>query len=77
MSNFTTKARSPSFFDLYCKGDASADDIDDFVAKWHARKDARARALPLHDYLGLTRDEYEAWVRDAGALPRIRRARKS
>jgi hypothetical protein len=32
--------------------------------------------LSLHEYLGLTRDEYEIWVLDPEVLPRILIARR-
>ncbi len=35
MSELQTHARAPSFIDLYSRGEASADDIDDFVDRWH------------------------------------------
>ena len=75
MSNAETKSNPPSFFDLFRSGEAAPTDIDDFVDRWHARGDEWAQALPLHDYLGLTREEYEVWVIDATVLPRILQAR--
>lgn len=33
-------------------------DIDDLVDEWH-KGDSD---LPLHEYLGMTWDEYQAWV---------------
>ncbi len=77
MSSTTTQARPPTFFDLYRRGEVSAEQIDDFVDRWHAGSDAWARKTPLSEYLGLTNAEYEAWVRDPDALPAIRAARPS
>jgi hypothetical protein len=66
----------PTFFDLYSRGHALHGEIDDYIDRWHERDDARARALPLHEYLGLTGDEYELWVHDPDVLPLILIARR-
>ena len=76
MSSSLAKAGVPTFFDLYSRGQALPDDIDDFVDRWHEGADPQAGALPLHDYLGLTVDEYELWVHDADVLPQILIARR-
>ncbi|MBL0264839.1 MAG: hypothetical protein IPQ05_13460 [Leptospiraceae bacterium] len=33
------------------------DDIDDFIDKWHESESS----LTLHEYLGMTHDEYKLW----------------
>lgn len=76
MSSVTAKAGSPTFFDLYSRGQALPDDIDDYIDTWHDRGDIQAEALPLHEYLGLSIDEYELWVRDPDVLPLILIARR-
>ncbi len=63
--------RGTNFFDLYLSGDAVEDEIDDFVERWHSEMSGRADAPTLPQYLGLTSEEYAAWVEDASALPRI------
>lgn len=77
MSNIRTEARARAFFELYSQGEVSADKIDDFVGRWHDGNEPCAKDLPLHEYLGLSHDEYEAWVYDANALPQILEARQS
>ena len=77
MSSTRTDARAPSFFELFSQGNASADDIDDFVGRWHDDNEPWAKDLSLHEYLGLTHDEYEVWLYDADALPQILEARLS
>ena len=69
----------PTFFDLYASGGAKDDEIDDHVDRWHAEMAGRegAGVVPLAAYLGLTDEEYAAWVEDGTALPRIRNARLS
>jgi hypothetical protein len=71
MSGSLAKAGLQTFFDLYSRGQALPDDIDDFVDKWHEEADPQARSLPLHEYLGLTLDEYEFWVHDPDVLPQV------
>lgn len=47
-----------TFVDLYLIGACPASEIDNAVAAWHQGTGHRH----LHDYLGLTRDEYAEWV---------------
>ena len=68
----------PTFIDLYSVGLVMADEIDDFVDRWHHRQsEPGIPVVPLHEFLGMSTDEYEAWVHDASALPHIVRARRS
>lgn len=53
-------------------GDASLDDIDDHIDKWH---DGDSELL-LHTYLGMNRDEYAAWVESPDTLTHIVAAHK-
>ena len=77
MSELHMQARAPSFLDLYSSGEASADDIDDFVDRWHDAQEPWAQNLELHEYLGMTHEEYEVWLCDPFALPAILDARRS
>ena len=77
MSELKTQARAPSFIDLYSRGEVSADDIDDFVDRWHDAQEPWAQDLELHEYLGMTHEEYEVWLCDPLALPAILDARRS
>jgi hypothetical protein len=76
MSNVSVRSDPTSFFERYSRGEALPDEIDDFIDLWHERADDRARTLPLHEYLGLSREEYEVWVRFPDALPQILIARR-
>lgn len=70
--------KEPMFMDLYSDGCAMADEIDDFIDRWHTEAHVVAGCpVPIHEFLGMTRDEYEAWVHDASVLPHIVRARMS
>jgi hypothetical protein len=76
MCSALTVPNRPKFFDLYSQGHALAEEIDDFIDVWHEGADPDARNLPLHDYLGLTRDEYEIWVLNPDVLPHVLIARR-
>src|SRR5271166_3437168 len=76
MSEARTDARTPSFFDLYSRGEASPDDIDDYVARWHDTYKDLPNYPPLHEFLGLSREAYEVWLYDPFALPCILQARR-
>ena len=52
-------------------GDASIKDIDDYIDNWHQRDSD----LSLHEFLGMTRNEYHLWVEDPSCLPYIVNAR--
>jgi len=77
MSELSAKAKPASFFDLYTRGEVSPGDIDDFVGRWHDRVESAARHVPLHEYLGMSRTEYEVWLCDPFALPEILQARRT
>lgn len=47
--------------------EAKPEDIDDFIELWHEDPGAQ----PLHDFLGMTRNEYAFWIADAAILPTI------
>ena len=47
------------FIEQCVQGYVSPDDIDDFIDNWHEDGDI---TLELHEYLGMTWDEYESWV---------------
>ena len=70
--------KQPTFMDLYGDGYVMEDEIDDFVDRWHEDSPVVAgRLVSLHEFLGMTHEEYEAWVHDASVLPHIVRARMS
>jgi hypothetical protein len=55
---------SETFVEQCLKGNATLDDIEDFVEAWHTSDDPRE----LHEYLGLTWDEYALSVERPQAL---------
>lgn len=45
-------------------------DLDDWVEAWHtAPADHPISKLPLHEFLGMTFEEYGQWMRDGAKLP--------
>lgn len=56
-----------TFVGLFLQGIAKPHEIDDYVNLWHS-SDSR---LPLHEFLGLTAEEYEAWVKNPKKLDAI------
>jgi len=61
-----------TFVDQCLEGLATLDEVDDFVEAWHEGEDAR----DLHEYLGLTWDEYALFVERPEALRYIMFSRK-
>ncbi len=62
-----------TFIDSYLQGKALAEDIEDYIDQWHESQNQGE----LHEFLGLTWDEYSLWVKnDEQALPWIAAARK-
>jgi hypothetical protein len=59
------------FIDLALNGSVLADEINDFVSVWHSSGSTEE----LHDFLGLTWQEYALWVRDPEFLTLIFSAR--
>jgi hypothetical protein len=62
-----------TFIDLCLQGKVLIDEIDDFVARWHEQD----FGMDLHEFLGMSWQEYEAWVHDHDYLPYIIIARRS
>jgi hypothetical protein len=61
-----------SFMELLLRGEVLAEQIDDFVDRW---SDDPGVESDLHEYLGLTWDEYALWVEKPSALRYIAAAR--
>ncbi len=56
-----------SFIELCMDGKVLLEEIDDFVDKWHES----SQDVSLHEYLGMTWEEYSAWVAEPDILPFI------
>ena len=61
-----------SFIEQCLSGHALLDEIDDFIDTWHESDSD----LELHDFLGMSNDEFSAWVKDSSVLPHIIRAKR-
>lgn len=61
-----------SYVDDVLRGDALWTDIDQWIADWH---DGESKQ-DLHDYLGMTREEYALWVEKPESLRFILAARE-
>ena len=60
-----------TFFDLYLKGIAPANAIDDFIDSWHANP----RGMELYKFLGFTKEEYAIWLREPNCLDSMAKGR--
>ena len=61
-----------SFLSLVLAGEAMTDEIDHYIDQWHEG----SLGLSLHDYLGMTREEYGLWLDSPDLLPLIIASRK-
>jgi hypothetical protein len=73
VSDITQQA--PTFFALYSQGRASAEQIEDHVGAWHDSGDDETREL--HEYLGMTDEEYDVWLMTPRTLPLLVEARRT
>ncbi|MBC9745565.1 hypothetical protein B1F73_03245 [Pseudomonas syringae] len=62
------------FPELYLKGDVLEEDIHRFVEDWHEGHDGGG--IELHEYLGMSWEEYGVWVATPAALSFILAPRK-
>lgn len=62
-----------NFVDLCLDGDVLEDEIETFVEKWHEDENCTQE---LHEYLGMSWDEYSLWATKPSILPFILAARK-
>lgn len=64
---------SATFVDDALTGMAGITDIDSYVDSWHYGE----TELPLHEFLGMTWDEYRLWVEKPNTLRFILSARRN
>lgn len=55
------------FINLCMGGNALLEEIDDFIDDWHEDP----QGFDLHEYLGMTWEEYSMWVADPDILPYV------
>ncbi len=66
------KIEKNKFVDLCVMGQYHIEDIDDFIDEWHEGKGNE----DLHEFLGMSWEEYALWVSNPYVLPDIIKARK-
>lgn len=64
-----------NFIDACLAGNVLMDEIDDFIEKWSNGQDGHDQEL--HEYLGMTWDEYSLWGTKPSIFPTILRSRKA
>ena len=57
-----------SFVQAVLAGQATADQVDSWVDKWH---ESDASGVELHDFLGLRESEMECWLNEKLTLEEI------
>ena len=57
-----------TFVDAVLAGHATADDVDDWIEKWHTTDTGD---VELHEFLGLNESEMEAWVGSNATLEQL------
>lgn len=62
-----------SFIELVLDGQASCEEADDFVERWHESDST----MSLHKYLGLSWEDYALWVKSPSELESIIARRRS
>lgn len=62
-----------NFINLCLEGEVLEDEINDFVNNWH---EDEKTSLDLHEYLGMSWEEYSVWSTKPSILPFILSARK-
>lgn len=63
--------KETSFIELCAKGEVLLEEIDDFIDRWHKN----SQDIELHEFLGMSWQEYSAWVAEPEILPFIVTAR--
>lgn len=56
-----------NFIERCQRGESLLDEIDDFIDDWHENQDD----LELHEFLGMTWDEYSLWIKEPNTLSSI------
>lgn len=63
-----------SFIDDCLNGKACLDDIDDYVERWSDGEEGQN--IELHEYLGMSWEEYSIWVTKPSSLIDVLQSRK-
>lgn len=60
MDKYAEKHKPKTFVQKCISGEATVEEIDDYIDQWHNGNHSE----PLHEFLGMTEEEYNAWVAD-------------
>lgn len=63
-----------SFVELCLEGNALEEEIEQFVEDWHEGREGAD--MELHEYLGMSWEEYQIWATTPSVLPFVLAARK-
>jgi hypothetical protein len=63
-----------SFIEKCLSGDAFIDEIDSYEEAWHSGQEGQD--MELHEFLGMSWNEYSLWATKPSILPSIIRCRK-
>lgn len=73
-----TEPVEPTFIDDVLAGRAQVEDIHDYIDRWHeAPADSSAAAMKLHEFLGMSWDEYRQWGEEPETLLSMVAARRA
>ena len=64
MGNLDEGSKKEMFADLLIKGSVSPDSIENYIEDWHKSNSK----LRIYEYLGLSQEEYFAWLKDPNSL---------
>lgn len=56
-----------NFVQKVIAGDASVNEIDDYIDAWHMGDSG----MPISEFLGMTREEYYEWIYDPRVIKHI------
>nr|VFJ51971.1 MAG: hypothetical protein BECKDK2373B_GA0170837_103517 [Candidatus Kentron sp. DK] len=64
-----------NFIEECLHGDTLMDEIDDYVERWSDGEEGKG--MTLHDFLGMTWEEYSIWGTRPSILPAILRSKRN
>lgn len=54
-----------TFVEMLKSGECATNDIDTYIGKWHNEYNGKKK---LYEYLGMTKQQYDRWMVEPGAL---------
>lgn len=59
MENQIENIPEKTFVEMFKNGECTENDIETYIDKWHDEYDGK---LKLYEYLGMTKEQYNAWL---------------